>query len=210
MKGKTTAYTVFLWLVNWLSLTTCIGFPGGSEVKNPPANAGDVGSIPLLGRFPWRRKWQPTPVFLPGKSQGQRSLVGWSPQGRLRVRHDLVTKPQQSYVYYLFLKKILQAKWVGAKLCRITLISSQKSPHKQLSCLKAGANLVSRKTLQLLGTSEQNPEDTNYTPALVLSNVSICPKERISCPLKGCNLTAHAPQPLDSEDPLPLCALGHI
>ena len=76
MKGKTTAYTVFLWLVNWLSLTTCIGFPGGSEVKNPPANAGDVGSIPLLGRFPWRRKWQPTPGFLPGKSQGQRSLVG--------------------------------------------------------------------------------------------------------------------------------------
>ena len=29
----------------------------------------------------WRRKWQPTPVFLPGKSHGQRSLVGYSPQG---------------------------------------------------------------------------------------------------------------------------------
>ena len=42
MKGKTTVYTFLPRLVNWLSLTTCIGFPGGSEAKNPPANAGDV------------------------------------------------------------------------------------------------------------------------------------------------------------------------
>jgi len=33
-------------------------------------------------KIPWRRKWQPTPVFLPGKSHGQRSLVGYSPWGR--------------------------------------------------------------------------------------------------------------------------------
>ena len=33
-------------------------------------------------KIPWRRKWQPTPVFLPGESHGQRSLVGYSPQGR--------------------------------------------------------------------------------------------------------------------------------
>jgi len=57
------------------------GFPGGSAVKNPPANTGDVESIPELGRFPWRRKWQPAPVFLPGKSHGQRSLVSYSPWG---------------------------------------------------------------------------------------------------------------------------------
>ena len=51
-------------------------------IKNLPANAGDmrdVGLIPGLGRFPWRREWQPTPIFLPGKSQGQRSLAGYSP-----------------------------------------------------------------------------------------------------------------------------------
>ena len=41
---------------------------------------------PLLGKILWRRKWQPTPVFLPGKSHGQRSLVG--PWGCKRVRHD--------------------------------------------------------------------------------------------------------------------------
>ena len=48
-------------------------------VKNPPANAEDMGSIP--GKIPWRRAWQPIPVFLPGESHGQRSLVGYSLQG---------------------------------------------------------------------------------------------------------------------------------
>ena len=58
------------------------GFPGGSEVKASACNAGDLGLIPGLGRFPWRRKWQPTPVFLPGESHGRRNLVGYSPRGR--------------------------------------------------------------------------------------------------------------------------------
>ena len=48
-------------------------------VKNPPANAGDEGSIRGLGRIPWIGKWQLTPVFLPGESHGQRSLEGYSP-----------------------------------------------------------------------------------------------------------------------------------
>ena len=45
------------------------GFPGGSDGKVSACNAGHLGLIPELGRFPWRRKWQPTPVvLLPGKS----------------------------------------------------------------------------------------------------------------------------------------------
>ena len=44
--------------------------------KESACNAGDPGSIPGLGRFPWRKEWLATPVFLPGKSHGQRSLVG--------------------------------------------------------------------------------------------------------------------------------------
>ena len=52
---------------------------GGSEVKVSACNAGDLG---LIRKIPWRRKWQPTPVFLPGESHGRRSLVGYSPQGR--------------------------------------------------------------------------------------------------------------------------------
>ena len=45
----------------------------------------------LVGKIPWRRKWQPTPVFLPGKSHEQRSLVDCSPWGCKRVRHNSVT-----------------------------------------------------------------------------------------------------------------------
>ena len=45
-------------------------------------NAGDPSSIPWSGKIPWRWKWQPTPVLLPGKSHGLRSLVGYSPWGR--------------------------------------------------------------------------------------------------------------------------------
>ena len=54
------------------------GFPGGSGGKAPTCNAGDVGLIPGLGRFPWRREWQPTPVLLPGELHGQRRLGGYS------------------------------------------------------------------------------------------------------------------------------------
>jgi len=40
------------------------------------------------GKIPWRRAWQPTPVFLPGESHGQRSLVGYSPWGGKRIGHN--------------------------------------------------------------------------------------------------------------------------
>ena len=44
--------------------------------------------------IPWRRRWQPSPIFLPGKSHGQRSLVSISPRGCKIAGHDLVTKQQ--------------------------------------------------------------------------------------------------------------------
>ena len=58
--------------------------PGGTVVKNLPATAGDTrvsGLIPVR-KIPWRRKWQPTSVFLPGEIHRQRSLVGYNPWGR--------------------------------------------------------------------------------------------------------------------------------
>ena len=53
-------------------------------VKNPLTNAGDIKRCrfnPWVGKIPWRREWQPTPVVLPGESHGQRSLAGYSPWG---------------------------------------------------------------------------------------------------------------------------------
>ena len=43
---------------------------------------GKPGFTPWVGKIPWRRKWQPTPVFLPGESHGRKSLVGCNPWGR--------------------------------------------------------------------------------------------------------------------------------
>ena len=58
----------------------------GIVVKNPPANAGDARDVGLIpGEDPWRRKCQPTPVFLPGKSHAQRGLAAYSPWGDRKV-----------------------------------------------------------------------------------------------------------------------------
>ena len=59
-------------------------FPGGTSGKEPTCQCRRCkrpGFNPWVGKIPWKRKWQPTPVFLPGESYGQRSLVGYNPWG---------------------------------------------------------------------------------------------------------------------------------
>ena len=68
-------------------------------VKNPPANIQDVALIPGSGRSSEGENGNLTPVFLPGESHGQRSLVSCSPWDRNRVGHDLATKQQQQPEY---------------------------------------------------------------------------------------------------------------
>ena len=59
--------------------------------KNLPA-MWETGDNPWVRKVPWRRKWQPTPVFLPGEFHGQRSLAGYMGfMGLQRVRHDQVS-----------------------------------------------------------------------------------------------------------------------
>ena len=74
-------------LISWF---ICIrsGFPGSSEVKNPPTNAGDAFHS-RVGKIPWRREWKPTLVFLPGKipwteEPGQLQFMG-SQKSRTRL-----------------------------------------------------------------------------------------------------------------------------
>ena len=54
---------------------------------------------PWVGKIPWRRKWQPTPVLLPGEFHGQKSLEGYSPWGCKRVGRNLAATQQQSSLY---------------------------------------------------------------------------------------------------------------
>ena len=84
----------------------------GLVVKNPPANVGNSfipclvvknslvnpGNrfFPWVGKIPWRRKWQLTPVFSPGKILNeQRNLAGCGPWGHKKVGHDLATDRSQ-------------------------------------------------------------------------------------------------------------------
>ena len=73
-----------------------IKFPVCLSGKESACQCRRHGFNPWVGKIPWRRKWQPTPVFLPGKTHGQRSLAGYSSwQCHKRVRHNWVIKQQQ-------------------------------------------------------------------------------------------------------------------
>ena len=65
----------------------------GLEGKESACLVKRHGFNPWVRKTPWRRKWQPTPVFLPWKSHEQKNLAGYSPWSP-RVRHDLATKQQ--------------------------------------------------------------------------------------------------------------------
>ena len=61
-----------------------MGLPGVQMVKNLPAMQ-ETRFDPWVRKIPWRREWQPTPLFLPEESHGQRSLVGYNPRGRIEL-----------------------------------------------------------------------------------------------------------------------------
>ena len=86
----------WIWLSNYHTHPLTCGFPGGSAVKEICLQCRRPGFDPCVGKILWRRKWQSTPVFFPGKSHGQRRLVAYNPWDLKRVGHDGVTKQQQS------------------------------------------------------------------------------------------------------------------
>ena len=78
-----------------------LGFADGTVVKNLSASEGKrCGFNPWVRKIPWRRNWQPTPLFLPGKSHGQRSLVGCSSWGlkELDMTEQLSTTAQCTFL----------------------------------------------------------------------------------------------------------------
>ena len=83
---------------DWVTFT--FTFPWWLSGKESTCQYRKCRFDPWVGKIPWRREWQPTPVFLPGKSHGQRSLAGYSQWGCKRVRHHLGTKQQQQYTRF--------------------------------------------------------------------------------------------------------------
>ena len=113
-KGMATLSSILAWRIPWTeepgrlqsmglqknghnSATFSFGFPGGSDGR-VCLQCGRPWFDPWVEEIAWKRKWQPAPVFLPGKSQEWRSLAGYSPWGR-RVGHDWATSLSTFYAY---------------------------------------------------------------------------------------------------------------
>ena len=94
---ETSGLTEFFFLSFFLHGMWVLGLFRWLSRKESTCQCQRNGLNPCVGKIAWRGKWQPTPVFLSGKSHGQRSLVGCSPCDRKRVGHDLLTKQQQQH-----------------------------------------------------------------------------------------------------------------
>ena len=91
------------------------GFPGGSVSKESACQYRRhkrCGFDPWVGKIPWKRKWQSTPIFLPRKFRGQRSLAGYSPVSVMPSNHLILCHP------LLFLPSIFPSIRVFS-MCRL-------------------------------------------------------------------------------------------
>ena len=108
-------YSACFWTDGLQSSLTVINLPGiqqpllidrgllkGLNGKEATCQCRRHGFSPWVGKIPWRRKWQPTAVFFPGKSHGQRSLAGSIQSvGSQNVKHDLATDtPPPLYFFF--------------------------------------------------------------------------------------------------------------
>ena len=99
-------YLIFLGTFITTDITK--GFPCSSVGKKKSVCNAEIhlqcrrpGFNSWVRKIPWRRKWQPTPVFLPGKSHGQRSLAGYSPWGHKSWTRLSITNFHFPFAYHL-------------------------------------------------------------------------------------------------------------
>ena len=79
--GKNRLFLLWHLYINFTGSILMKGFPAGSEGKDSACQCMRPEFSPWVGKIPWRRKWIPTPVLLPGEFHGQRSMVDYSPWG---------------------------------------------------------------------------------------------------------------------------------
>ena len=125
------------------------GFPGGASGKAAACQCGRFKRRrfdPWVGKIPWRRVWQPTPVFVPGESHGQKSLEGYSPWGRTRLQrlsmHAYTLHWMQSKWELLFLKLLGSLVHIYHALAEAT--SAQLSGWFSMAPASGGDLLVCR------------------------------------------------------------------
>ena len=83
----------------YISYYIRLGLPWWQDGKSICLQCGRPRFDPWVGKIPWRREWQPTPVFLPGESHGWRSLVGYSPQA-----HKESDRTERLHVHFHYIR----------------------------------------------------------------------------------------------------------
>ena len=104
--------------LNLCNYPVFLGFPGGTVVKNVCQfrRCKRQGFDPWVGKIPWSRKWQPTPVFLRGKFHGERSLAGYSPWGHEESDMSMHAQAKSSVMENLFTHFILTEYELAKKI----------------------------------------------------------------------------------------------
>ena len=103
--------------LKWGTAKHSLGFPGGSNDKESACNAGDLDSVSWVGKIPWRRVWQPTPVFLPGESPWTKEPGRLQANGSQRVGHSWATKHRKPPTRGVKINRAEHRKsWKGYKI----------------------------------------------------------------------------------------------
>ena len=154
-----------------------VDFPGGSDGKSICLQCGRPGFDPWVGKIHWRKKWQPTPVFLPGKSHGQRSLAGYSAWGR---KESDTTKQLHFTSSLHFSFKVLPLCLGPGKLC--INVSRQIWAFALFTALSLSVNHVY--TTKTLG-KELGKEQRSLCKALTYKKFTFTPVHWDKCQAKS-------------------------
>ena len=181
------------WLVCMGQVISQAGLPWWLSSKASTYQCRRYWFDPLARRIPWRKKWQPTPVFLPGKSHRQRSLEGYSPWSHQIVGHDLATKQQQKFHRLMRRKSnptILGKRWRFAGWFTAHFLISDGQPgncHGASGCVTQLMLMCYNECILLLLFSHQVVSDSLQPHGLQYarlpcpsSSPRVCPS---SCPL---------------------------
>ena len=94
-----TCITLYMTIRFYINMYSYLWLPWWLSGKESACQFRRHGFNPWVRKIPWRKKQQPTVVFLLGKSCGQRILMGFSPWGHKIVRHDLVAKTTTTFIF---------------------------------------------------------------------------------------------------------------